>query len=113
MDLWIPIERRKLSIRTVPWPDVYQRRDSECGDWLRPTSAAQVSRASMGIVHHVPPPLRQVGCMWLDEGDEARRCGKPVCWMVGACLDLPRLYCEEHGQLIWEKKHPQPQRHAG
>ncbi|MBD3236377.1 MAG: hypothetical protein GF330_06725 [Candidatus Eisenbacteria bacterium] len=96
----------RAGLRAPPWGDAREPQVRE--RWERgpgPNSAAGVSRASVGIVHCVPPPLRHIGCMWLEDGDEQQRCGAPVRWTVGASLDLPRLYCEHHGQWIWEKKH--------
>jgi hypothetical protein len=56
------------------------------------------------FVHYVPPPLRHFGCMWLAEGDEHQRCGRPVAWTMGADLSLARLYCENHGQIILQRR---------
>jgi hypothetical protein len=109
MDLDIAVERQRFSIRTCRWPDAARHGEAEDEGRPHPSSAGQVSRASVGIVHYVPPPLRHIGCMWLDEGDETRRCGKPPGWTFGICLDLPRLYCEEHGQLIWGRKQTEHQ----
>ena len=56
------------------------------------------------FVHSVPLPLRRIGCMWLDQGDEKRRCGRAVSWMMGANPSLARLYCEVHGGIIYERR---------
>jgi hypothetical protein len=97
----------RSALRALTWRDTAEPRARErAADAARPESAAGVARASVGIMHSVPAPLRHIGCMWLEEGDEAQRCGQPVTWTVGASLDFPRLYCEHHGQRIWEKKYP-------
>ncbi|MBD3335512.1 MAG: hypothetical protein GF355_08345 [Candidatus Eisenbacteria bacterium] len=87
-------------IRMLAWEDVLDRtvRRGSPGGAL---TASEVSHASVGIVHSVPAPLRGVGCMWLEEGDESRRCGAPVTWTMGLSLELSRFYCEEHGGLIY------------
>ncbi len=52
------------------------------------------------FMHAVPEALRHIGCMWLTDGREDRRCGKPPAWTMGANLNLARVYCEMHGRLI-------------
>ncbi len=52
------------------------------------------------FVHAVPEQLQGIGCMWLPDGREDRRCGKPPAWTMGANLNLARVYCEAHGRLI-------------
>ncbi len=56
------------------------------------------------IVHWVPPPLRHIGCMWLQDGYEDLRCGRPPAWTLGRELSLARLYCEEHGREILTRR---------
>jgi len=63
-------------------------------------TAASVAHASIGLVHGVPAPLRHIGCMWLEDGDEHQRCCRPPAWTMGLSLALPRLYCEKHGHII-------------
>jgi len=52
------------------------------------------------FVHGVPASLSHIGCMWLADGREDRRCGKPPAWTMGANLNLARVYCEMHGRAI-------------
>jgi hypothetical protein len=56
------------------------------------------------IVHWVPPPLRHIGCMWLEDGYEELRCGRSPAWTLGRELSLARLYCEEHGRAILARR---------
>jgi len=99
-----------------------QRRHATGGDSLRALSWAEAllfsgqlhqeqehEEASQGaglpspgikFVHEVPEALRHIGCMWLTDGREDRRCGKPPAWTMGANLNLARVYCEMHGRLI-------------
>ncbi len=56
------------------------------------------------IVHWVPPPLRHIGCMWLQNGYEHQRCGRTPAWTLGRDLSLARLYCEEHGRAILARR---------
>ena len=52
------------------------------------------------FVHHVPPPLRHIGCMWMDDGYEEKRCCEPAAWTMDANLNYSRLYCEKHALII-------------
>jgi len=65
------------------------------------------------IVHWVPPPLRHIGCMWLEDGYENLRCGRPPAWTLGRELSLARLYCEEHGRAILARREDLATRRAG
>lgn len=68
------------------------------------TTAAALSHASMGFIHHVPVSLMHIGCMWLENGDERCRCGEQPSWTMGSSFDAPRLYCEEHAQRILARR---------
>ena len=68
--------------------------------------------ATAGLVHGVPAPLRNVRCMWLEEGDEGRRCSRPAAWTSGTSLRAPRFYCEMHGRMILERSLRRPPRGA-
>lgn len=52
------------------------------------------------FVHGVPEALSHIGCMWLPDGREDRRCGKRPAWTMGANLNMARVYCEMHGRMI-------------
>ncbi len=56
------------------------------------------------FVHGVPEALRHIGCMWLPDGHEDRRCGKRPAWTMGANLNLARVYCEMHGRMIERRR---------
>jgi len=56
------------------------------------------------FVHYVPPPLRHIGCMWLDHGDEDQRCRESASWTMGANLNYSRLYCEKHALIILKRR---------
>ncbi|MBU1699435.1 MAG: hypothetical protein KJ970_17735 [Candidatus Eisenbacteria bacterium] len=62
-----------------------------------------LTQSAVGPVNTVRPALRHIGCMWLDDGDENRRCGRQVAWTVGISLAWPRVYCEKHGRLIMDR----------
>ena len=70
----------------------------------RPPPLSSGLTPGVKFVHRVPTLLRHVGCMWLEEGDEKRRCGKPVAWTMGADLRLARFYCEDHGWTIQTRR---------
>ena len=73
--------------------------------WIQelPSCQPRISAGSHGIVHFVPPPLRHVPCMWLEEGDESRPCRRMPAWTMGASSSRPRVYCEHHGRLIFAR----------
>ncbi len=56
------------------------------------------------FVHHVPPPLRHICCMWMDDGYENKRCCEPAAWTMGANLKYSRLYCEKHALIILARR---------
>lgn len=63
-------------------------------------SSNRSTHPGIRFLHYVPLPLRHIGCMWLDQGYEDRRCGKTPAWTMGANLSIARLYCEYHGKII-------------
>jgi hypothetical protein len=95
---------RRDSIRTLSWEKAAlllallppRSRRSLHGLW--------VMSGGNRIVHWVPPPLRHIGCMWLEDGYEDLRCGRPPAWTLGRELSLARLYCEEHGRAILARR---------
>ncbi len=97
-------QSREQILRTVSWNEAVEfltaRRIGRRGH----TSAAAICHATLGLVPYVPEPLRHIGCMWLEEGDEARRCNREATWTMGTTLEWPRLYCEEHAQRILARR---------
>jgi hypothetical protein len=88
------------SFRALSWDEAlsiigHLRQEGEGG-----SHGAGLPSPGIKFMHEVPDALRHIGCMWLPDGREDRRCGKPPSWTMGANLNLARVYCEMHGRLI-------------
>ncbi len=91
-------------IRALSWDDAMLHfGPSRCNGEAH-AGSFRVPPPGIKFVHAVPLPLRRIGCMWLDQGDESRRCGRSVSWMMGANPSLARLYCEVHGNIIYKRR---------
>jgi hypothetical protein len=91
-------------MRAISWDD--PRVDIEltvCGAEppRRPSAAIPDSR---GLCGGVPQSLSSHGCMWLEEGDESRGCGRPATWTMGYPYGQARHYRETHGWRIFRLK---------
>lgn len=64
-------------------------------------SAFQFSPASREMVHYVPPSLKAARCMWVYAESDDLVCTAEPTWVFGSSGYAPRLYCEYHGQLIY------------
>jgi hypothetical protein len=88
------------SVRTLSWDEallfIGQLRQEE----NEAQQGSGLPSPGIKFMHEVPDALRHIGCMWLADGREDRRCGKPPAWTMGANLNLARVYCEMHGRLI-------------
>ncbi len=90
---------RALSWTEALWLVALARENGEGqdGPWRPPSPGTR-------FIHEVPPPLKRMGCMWMENGSERQRCGQPVTWTMGANLSMARLYCEHHGQKILQRR---------
>jgi len=99
---------RDQVIRTICWAEAIDFLTSRRAARRSRTSAASVCHATLGLVPYVPQPLRHIGCMWLEDGDEALRCNRPPTWTMGTTLEWPRLYCTEHAERILARRRQRP-----
>ncbi len=88
------------SLRAIKWEDVTGFLGAHLVARGRPAVLRKIPSPGIKFTRGVPRPLQHIGCMWLEEGDEARRCGDPPAWIMGTDPSLARLYCEGHGQLL-------------
>jgi hypothetical protein len=85
-------------LRVLPWSELINDPPEAT---TRGTLRRWQERADgRGLRRGVPRYLRHVGCMWFEGGDERRRCGARVAWVMGDPFARARVYCEEHGREI-------------
>ncbi len=91
-------------LRSISWEEAAMILAIDPPTIRRSSHGLWVMSGGNRFVHYVPPPLRHVGCMWLEDGYEDRRCGRRPAWTMGRDLQLARLYCEEHGLMILARR---------
>jgi len=104
---------RDQIIRTICWSEAIDLLTSRRAARRGRSSAASVCHATLGLVPYVPEPLRHIGCMWLEDGDEALRCNRPATWTMGTTLEWPRLYCTMHAERILARRRQKVRSGAG
>lgn len=70
-------------------------------------SAAQSRPAGEwnSLTRAVWPAMRVVGCMWVFDRDDLPMCGASPRWTYGSEVGgRPRVYCEEHAQVILARR---------
>jgi len=85
--------------RAIPWDElIIELPPPTEAPW--PPCRRRVQPGGRGLRRNVPLHLRHVGCMWLEGGDESRRCHRRAAWVMGDPFGRARVYCEEHGWQI-------------
>jgi hypothetical protein len=92
------------SLRALPWSTASRLREDQLAVAGHVTALRRIPSPGIKFVHGIPMPLRHIGCMWLENGDEDCRCGQPAAWIMGTDLSLARLYCEEHGRVLYVRR---------
>ena len=92
------------SIRAWSWDEALWFIGELQHDGGETTHGSGLPSPGIKFVHGVPEALCHIGCMWLPDGREDRRCGRRPAWTMGANLNLARVYCEVHGRMIERRR---------